>query len=56
MDTHTILASTLTLFGLMILLAAVVFATLIWLVMRRARTDLPPQAAPPAGTSARESP
>ena len=39
MENQSILASTLTLFGLMIVLAAATFGIAIWLVMRRGRGD-----------------
>lgn len=39
MERESILSNTLTLFGLMIALAGVTFAVVIWLVMRRGRSD-----------------
>jgi len=42
METQSILARTLTLFGSMALLAALTFAVVIWIVMRRGR---PPASA-----------
>jgi hypothetical protein len=41
METRSILARTLTLFGLMVGLAALTFALVIWLVMRRGRASVP---------------
>jgi hypothetical protein len=43
METQSILARTLALFGSMVALAALTFAVAIWLVMRRGRPDVPPR-------------